>query len=365
MKKIYLADLKTQLDNLTPVLQDTINNVSQSGIFINGPEKKLFEQEFSSFLNCRFAVGTGNATDGMAMGLKAMGIGREHDVIVPANSFQANAEAVIMAGARPIFCDVELETGLMSATTIEKAWTQRTLAVLAVHMWGNPIDLNPIIDLVKNQGAYLLENCAHAIGSRLGKVYTGIMGDVGVFSFFPGNTLGAIGDGGMLVTDSKDIAIEVRSIGNHGRESEMSLIGQCSRLDEIQAAVCRVKMKAVGAWIERRRDIEARIRQDLTGIGDIVLPTLAKDALPAPTFAVIATKKRDALKKHLGNKGIMTNIHYANPIHLQRAYHFLGYHPGSFPNSEKLSQRIISLPCYPEMTDDDVSRVINEVRGFY
>ena len=365
MTKIYLANLQAQHLSLKPALQDAVKKVLESERYVNGPEKELFELEFSSFLECRFAVGTSSGTDAMALGLKAMGVGEGDDVIVPANSFQANAEAVILVGARPVLCDVELETGLMNVHTVEKAWTENTRAVIAVHLWGYPIDLNPIIDLAKDRGAYVVENGAQAIGSQLGKAHVGTMGDVGAFSFFPGNTLGGMGDGGMLVTDSQDVAIAARAMGNHGRGSKTSPVGRCSRLDEIQAAVCRVKMKVLGKWIDRRRKIEEAYRQGLTEVGDIALPVLVHDAKPVLTFAVIATKKRDALKDHLHKRGIVTNIHYPKPIHIQNTYHFLGYEPGSFPNSEKLCQRVLSLPCYPEMTNDDLRRVISEVRGFF
>ncbi len=365
MIKIFLADLQTQHKNLRIRIQDAVNRVLESGRYVNGPEKGLFELEFASFAGARFAIGTGSGADAMAISLRAMGIGEGDDVIIPANSFQSNAEAVILSGANPVLCDVVLDTGLMDVENVKKAWTANTRAVIVVHLWGHVVEMHPIISYAKLRGAYVIENCAQAVGSKLNGAHVGTFGDVGAFSFFPGNTLGGVGDGGMAITDSQDTAIAIRAISNHGRGSRNSPVGCCGRLDDIQAAVCRVKMKYLSEWVERRKKIKNLIKDQINDINSISMGEEVSGAEPAPTFAIVAVKKRDELKDHLFGRGIFTSIHYSKPIHLQSTYKFLGYNQGDFPNAEKLCNSILSLPCFPEMKKDDVIRVVKEVREFF
>lgn len=365
MTNITLADLQAQYLSLKDEIDGAVSRVLESGRFVNGPEKQSFEENFEKYLGCNHAVGVGNGTDAITLALLAMGVGPGDDVILPANTFQATAEAVVFTGARPVLCDVDPATALVDATSIEKAWTDKSRAVIPVHLYGYVAPMNEIIALANEKGALVLEDAAQAHGATLSNKNAGTFGQMAAFSFFPGKALGAYGDGGMIVTDDEDLAGKARAYGNHGRSSKYAVAGSNSRLDEIQAAILNVKLKHLDGWIARRSEIETIYRKGFAGVGDIEFLSPGENVGPAPLNVVCTTEQRDDLLNHLKAKGIFANVHYKETVHLQPGYRYLGYEKGDFPASENLCDKVISLPNYPEMTDEQMDTVISIVIDFF
>lgn len=365
MTTIALADLQAQYLSLKGQIDQAIARVLQSGRFVNGPEKEQFEQNFARFLGCGYAVGVGCGTDAISLGLLALGVGPGDEVILPANTFQATAEAVVFAGAKPVLCDVDAITALVTLESIQKAWTNKTKAVIPVHLYGFVAPMKEIVAYAKEKGAFVLEDAAQAHGAKLADKCAGTFGDIGAFSFFPGKSLGAYGDGGMIVTDNEELAGKAHAYSDHGRSSKHKVVGSNSRLDEIQAAILDVKLQHLDKWIERRRKIENVYRDRLSGVGDLGFLAAGEKVVPAPLNVVATTGKRGALLEHLKKTGIGPNVHYRIPIHLQEGYGYLGYIKGDFPASEGLCETVLSLPNYAEMTDEQVEAVISAIETFF
>ncbi|MCZ7583577.1 MAG: DegT/DnrJ/EryC1/StrS family aminotransferase [Deltaproteobacteria bacterium] len=354
-KRIRLADLAAQYAKLAADIDAAVARVLASGRYVNGPETEAFEREFAAFTGAAHAVAVSNGTDALALLLAAHGVGPGDDVVLPANTFRATAEAVHFVGARPVLCDVNADTLLVDGASVARAATPQMRAVMAVHLFGYLAPVGDIADAA--EGAIVLEDAAQAHGALLNGRHAGTLAQGGAFSFFPAKSLGAAGDAGAILFDDELLAAKARSLRNHGRGTHETL-GRNARMDEIQAAILRVKLPHLRSWIDRRRAIEKTYRDAFAGREDIrFLPAIA-GTTPAPLNTVIRCTDRDAVARTLAENGVETGVHYPVPIHLLEPYRALGYAAGDFPNAEAACREILSLPNHPQMTDEDVDRVI-------
>jgi dTDP-3-amino-3,4,6-trideoxy-alpha-D-glucose transaminase len=360
----------TRMDNADPALMEellaTVERVASSAAFTLGAEVESFEREFAEACGTRFAVGVASGTDALALALRALRIGPGDEVIVPANSFIATAEAVTLVGARPCFADVDPDTALVTAAHVERAIGPRTRAVIPVHLYGRTVELEPILELTRSAGIALVEDACQAHLAQLGDRRAGAVGDCGCFSFYPGKNLGAWGDAGALVTDDERIADAVRLLRSHGERPRYHHLvpGTTSRLDGLQAALLRVKLRGLDEATERRRAVARALTGALAASGVRVPVPVAAGSDHVFHQYVISCDDRDGLRDHLGQCGIGNAVHYPTPIHLTPAYAGVGAGPGSLPNAESLAGRICSLPMHPSLTPAEIARVAGAVRAF-
>jgi aminotransferase EvaB len=342
-----------------------IDEVLESGQIILGPVVRRFEEKMCRFLGLQgYAAGVGNGTDALAIALRALGIGHGDEVITVANTAVATVSAVRMAGATPVFCDVDPQTLLMDPDDAARRITSGTKAILPVHLFGNAADMRSIVVLARRHGLRVVEDCAQSCGTLLDGRATGTWGDVGCFSFYPTKNLGAYGDGGMCVTADAEVAAMIRRIRCYGcgESSESACEGVNSRLDEIQAAVLEVKLRRLPDDLLWRRALAAAYRARLAA--DLAMPADTAGAINSYHLVVIQTTRRAEVIARLDAAGIGHGIHYPVPIHRMAAYRFLGCEKGALPVTEAAAERVLSLPLYPEMAIGDVDRVcaiVNEV----
>lgn len=349
-----------------PEIEAAIARVLASGWFILGPEVEAFEREVASSFDCGNAVGVGNGTDAITLALMAVGVGPGDEVVTTPLTAAFTALAVSRLGAKPVFADVEPETLTLSAESVARKITSKTRALMPVHLYGNAADIEGMLELADAHGLAVVEDACQAHGSRHHGKSLGSLGRAGTFSFYPTKNLGALGDGGMVVTRDDEIAAKLKRLRNGGQSSRYrhDEIGVNSRLDEIQAAVLRVKLKYLESKNERRREMSRFYEEALEGSG--VRPVAVRDGCTsARHLFVIRAPNRDALAAHLKERGIETLIHFPIPTHLQRAYESLGQGPGSCPNAEKACEEILSLPLYPMLANEVVGRVADAIRSFF
>lgn len=362
---IPLVDLGAQYAVIRDELQRAVDDVFQSGTFVLGPQAKAFETEFAAACGVPYAVGVGNGTDALTLALRALDVGPGHEVIVPASSFVATAEAVCLVGARPIFADVSPETLTLTPAAAAACVTQRTRAIIAVHLYGHPAEMDALEVLARQHGLALVEDAAQAHGARFRGMPVGSLGTAACFSFFPSKNLGAPGDAGIVVTNDSLLAQRVRRLANHGRGAgekyTHAVVGTNSRLDEIHAACLRVKLGRLTGWNQRRRAIAQRYDARLRAHPALTLQVVSPQAEPVYHLYVIRTARRDELAKKLARRGIATGVHYPAPLHLLEAFAGLGYRRGDFPVSERAAAEVLSLPMYPEMTDRQVDEITNAI----
>lgn len=365
---VPLVDLKAQYEAIRDEIDGAIRDVVSSSRFVGGPELRAFEQEYAAFCGSRHCVGVSSGTSALLLALQACGVGPGDEVITPTHTFVATAEAVAQVGAHPVLVDVDPGTGTMDPDMARKAVTGHTKALLPVHLYGHPADMDPLLDLCANYGLTLIEDAAQAHGSLYKGRRAGSIGRVGCFSFYPGKNLGAYGDAGAVVTDDDEIAAKVAMLADHGRtpgsKYEHSQIGFNHRLDSLQAAILRVKLRHLDAWNERRRAIAARYNAALSGSG-VATPEPAAWAVPIyHIYAVrIPAARRAAVQASLATAGIATGVHYPIPVHLQPAFAHLGHARGAFPVAEALADSVLSLPMYAEMSDTMVDHVAQRLIG--
>ena len=358
MKKIPLVDLKAQYEAIGDEIREAVLGVLSEQRFILGPEVARFEEEFSRFMGGGESIGCSSGTDALVLIFNALGLGPGDEIVVPTFTFAATAEAVCLVGARPVFADVERQTLNVSRRTCEPALTVNTRAVVAVHLCGRPAPLQELSALCQERGLHLIEDAAQAHGamSRVGPV--GLGGVAAGFSFYPGKNLGAYGDAGAVTTTHPDLAHKVRMLRDHGRTSkyEHELIGRGARLDAIQAAVLRVKLRHLRRWTDARREAAVIYRELLRSVKGVTVPP--HDPGHVYHLFTVEVDERDRIVERLQRDGIEVGIHYRVPLHLQAAFRNLGWGPGSFPESEALSGRILSLPLYPELGREGVRHVV-------
>ena len=359
----------TRLDNADPVLMEelleTVRRVAIQAAFTLGPEVEAFEAEYASYCGTQHAIGISSGTDALALVLRALDIGPGDEVLVPANSFIATAEAVTLVGATPRFVDVDSATALVTADVVEAAVGARTRAVIPVHLYGRTVELDPIVALARDHGIAVIEDACQAHGAVLGDRRAGSIGDAGCFSFYPAKNLGAWGDGGAVVTNEKALADRVRLLRAHGERKRYhhELIGMTGRLDGLQAAILRVKLRRLDDWNEGRRRVGAALSEALIDSPVTRPAPVAADGDHVFHQFVVQTDQRERLREHLSSAGIATAIHYPVPIHETPAYTANGAQP-SLPVTEQHARRILSLPMHPTMSDEEITRIASAVRDF-
>lgn len=363
--QIKFVDFKPMHDSLNSDLQMRVKSVLSTNWFINGNQVKSFENSFSDYLSIDACIGCGNGLDALVLSLKALGIGQGDEVILPANTFIATALAVTYTGATPILVEPRKDTYNIDSSKIEAAITPKTKAIIPVHLYGQPADMDPIMDIAQKHNLLVVEDTAQAHGAKYHGKTAGTFGDAGAFSFYPGKNLGALGDGGAVVTNDAELAERIRAMGNYGSKEKYvhEFKGQNSRLDEIQAAFLSVKLPHLDTWNEERRRIANRYVSEITNPA-IILPTVIDGVEPVWHIFAIRTKDRDGLQHYLEKKGIQTGIHYPTPIHLHEAYKDLGYKKGDFPIAEEISATELSLPMFYGLTDEQIDYVINAINEY-
>ncbi len=366
---IPLVDLAAQYATIQDEVESAIRRVLETTRFIMGPEVQAFEEAFAAFCGAQHCVGVSSGTSALELTLRALGVGPGDQVITVAHTFIATAEAISATGATPVFVDIQPDSYNMDPAQVAQAVTPRTRAVIPVHIYGQPADIPAIRAAVqaKAQGRAIpiIEDAAQAHGAAWQGRRAGALGDAACFSFYPGKNLGAYGDAGAVTTNDPRLAEEIRLLRNHGRRSkylhEVKGFGQ--RLDALQAAILGAKLPHLSAWTEARRRLAARYSQLLQG-SELTLPAVAPAADPAWHLYVVRTPARDELLAHLRAQGIGAGIHYPIPLHLQPAYQDLGYQPGDLPVSEAVAESCLSLPLYPEMTQEQQDRVVAAIHDF-
>jgi dTDP-4-amino-4,6-dideoxygalactose transaminase len=342
-----------------------IARVMESGQYILGPEVAAFEKEFATYIGVDFGIGVSSGTDALHLTLRACGIGSGDEVITVSHTAVATAVAIELCNARPVLIDIDPSTFVMNPDQIERAITSRTKAIIPVHLYGHVAEMPSILSIAHSHGLRVIEDCAQSHGATYDGLKSGAWGDIAAFSFYPTKNLGAFGDGGMVVTNDKELGERVRLLREYGwRQRFVSDIsGLNSRLDELQAAVLRVKLKYLDQWNKERRKKAAIYTKLLEGT-EVVCPTEKDSVGHVYHLYVIRTKKRNSLQAFLKEQGIGTLIHYPIPIHLQNAYKHLGYFRGDLPQTEQCSQEILSLPFFPEMAESQIEEVANKIRHF-
>lgn len=360
---VPLIDLAIQHRNLRSEIDAAINSVLDRGDFILGKDVAGLEEEFAAYCGAKYAVGVDSGLSALELSLRAFGIGPGDEVIVPAHTFTATAAAVTFSGARPIFVDVDNETWNIDVASIESAITPHTKAIIPVHLYGLPADMDAILTIAEKHNLVVVEDSCQGHGAQYKGRRTGGLGHAAGFSFYPTKNLGGCGDGGMVTTSDARIAEAIRAMRNCGQitKNVHELPPFNHRLDNLQAAILRVKLRYLDQWVDSRRKLAALYNKLLAGTG-IVLPVEPKGYQHVYHLYVIRSYSRDALQAHLKEHGIGTAIHYPNPVHLQPFYAQSGYVPGQFPVAEKICTEILSLPMYPEMTEEQVEMVATNIR---
>jgi dTDP-4-amino-4,6-dideoxygalactose transaminase len=355
---VPFVDLRSQYLSIKEEIDASIARVLDTTSFILGREVEAFEEAFAEYTGARFCVGLNSGTAAVQLAVTACGLGAGDEVIVPANTFFATAEGVSTASATPVFVDADAASYNLDVTKIEAAITPRTRVIMPVHLYGQAADLDPILEIARRHNLMVIEDAAQAHGSLYKGRRVGAIGRAGCFSFYPGKNLGAYGEGGAVVTNDAEVARKVRLLRDHGSERKYhhEIIGYNFRLEGIQGAVLNVKLKHLDKWNELRRAHAARYTELLQGSG-LQLPREMPYARHVYHLYVAQTEARDSLQQTLSASGVQTGVHYPIPIHLQPAYAFLNHGRGDFPEAERQAERVLSLPMFPELTDEQIMRV--------
>ncbi|MEO9264573.1 MAG: DegT/DnrJ/EryC1/StrS family aminotransferase [Candidatus Baltobacteraceae bacterium] len=346
---IPILDLTEQYQSLKSELDRAVTDVFASGHYINGANVKALEAEIAAYIGCEYGVGLNSGTDALHLALRALDIGPGDEVITTPFTFVATTEAIGIVGATPVFVDIDPETYNIDPSLIEAAITPRTKAIIPIHLYGHPAPMHEILAIAEKHGLCVVEDCAQAIGASIGGKRVGSFGDVGAFSFFPSKNLGAYGDAGMVTTGRKDLADRMRSLRAHGGRVKYhhEELGVNSRLDEVQAAILRVKLPHLDAWIDNRRANAAWYSKNL---GErVVTPSETPDTHHAYHQYTIRVENRDRVQKQLADAGVQTMVYYPVPLHLQEVHANLGLKEGDFPHSERAAREVLSLPMFPEL----------------
>ena len=364
--KVPFLDLKAQYasikDEITVALQQVLDNTA----FAGGPFVEKFEKDFASFCQCEHAIGVGSGTEALWAALLSLGVGPGDEVITAPNTFIATAEAISFCGAKPVFIDVDEQTYNLNPILLEDAITPKTKAIIPVQLFGQTADMDPIIEVARAHGLFVIEDACQAHGAEYKGRRAGSIGDVGCFSFYPGKNLGAYGEAGAVVTNNAELADKIRMFRDHGQKKKYyhSMIGWNARMDGFQGAVLSVKLKYIAEWNEARRRNAQLYNKLLAAVDDVIIPMEADYNKHVYHVYAIRTKDRDTLIKTLAEKEIFCGIHYPVPLHLQEAYKFLGRGKGSFLVTERCAEEFISLPMFAELTQGQIERVTNEIKCF-
>ncbi|GFE58641.1 DegT/DnrJ/EryC1/StrS aminotransferase family protein [Geobacter sp. AOG1] len=362
--KVPFLDLTSPYLELKDELDAAYQRVMESGWYILGKEVDAFESEFAAYCETKYCIGVGNGLEALHLIVRAYGIGPGDEVIVPSNTYIATWLAVTHAGATPVPVEPVESTYNIDPSLIEQAITPRTKAILVVHLYGQTADMDPINALARKHGLKVIEDCAQAHGARYKGRRAGGLGDAAGFSFYPGKNLGALGDGGAVTTNDPELAERIRVLRNYGSQIKYhnEVVGYNSRLDELQAALLRVKLSRLDEWNDRRRQVAAQYMRELAGQQHLTLPNVPEWAEPVWHLFVVRHAQRDALQKALNEAGIGTMIHYPIPPHLQPAYADHNLNEGNFPISELMAKEVLSLPMGPHLGGEDIPTVIGCVK---
>ncbi|MFQ6067774.1 MAG: DegT/DnrJ/EryC1/StrS family aminotransferase [bacterium] len=371
--KVYWLDLKSQYQTIEEEVNRVVEEVLESGHYILGPNVRTLEEEIADYCEVKYAIGVASGTDALRLSLLSLGVGEGDEVIVTPFTFIATAEVITQVGARPIFVDIEEKTFNLDPAKIEPALTPRTKAIMPVHLYGQAVDMGKIMSIAKENHLKVIEDVAQAFGAeyhgRSGRPRKlGSIGDIGCLSFFPTKNLGAYGDGGMVLTSDHKVARKIRMLRVHGLDSNYghSLLGYNSRLDELQAAILRVKLRYVDKWMKMRCQ-NASLYNKLFSSCKIPVTTPSEVPYARHSFCVYTVRmpRRDELRDYLKKKGIETKVYYRLPLHLEKAYRSLGYNQGDLPIAEKTSKEVLSLPIYPELSKAQIELVVKEIKNFF
>lgn len=364
---VTFFDLTEQFDAISDEVREAMDRVLADQTFIMGPEVAALEQEIQTYVGAEHAVAVASGTDALLLPLKALDAPPESEVVIPAFTFFATAGAVWNAGLKPVFCDVDPETYNVTAETVAPHLSERTVAVVPVHLYGQMAEIAPILELTRDRGIFVLEDCAQSIGARSPEGAAGSVGDAGAFSFFPTKNLGGFGDGGLVTFRDDDVAERVRKLRVHGGKKmyHHEMVGTNSRLDALQAAVLRVKLRHLDAWSDRRRENACRYEALLGDVDEIRLPKVEDGYVHVYNQFTIRAERRDDLRAHLSERGIGSGVYYPLGLHLQDCFADLGGAPGDLPVTELLTEEVLSLPIFPELGEERLTRVAEAVRDFY
>jgi len=363
--KVKMADLQAGYLPIKQEIDDAISKVLTRTDFILGEDVTRFENEFAAYCRTKYAVGVASGTDALKIALLAAGIEKGSEVITTPFTFIATAGSIVHAGGKPVFADIKADTFNIDPKEIEKKITKNTKAILPVHLYGQPAEMDEIIELARKNNLKVIEDCAQAFTAKYGEAPVGSMGDAGAYSFFPSKNLGCFGDGGMIATNDKSIYDKCLSLRNHGQKERYSsdIHGYNSRLDTIQAAVLSVKLRYIDEWTGKRNAIARKYSDTLRRISTTV-PVVKENCRHSFNYYTIRFKNsqlRDAVQKQLAENGVGCQVYYPKCLHLQPVYSYLGYKKGDMPVSERIQDEVLSLPMYPEMTDEQVEYVISNV----
>lgn len=357
---IPFLDLKAHHDPLRAEINAAIQEVIDHSAFAGGPFVARFEEDFAAFCDCPYAIGVGSGTEALWLALLGLGIGAGDEVITVPSTFMATAEAISYTGAKPVFVDIDEQTYTMDPALLKRAITPRTKAIIPVHLFGQMADMDPILDIAKRYGLYVIEDACQAHGAEYQKRKAGSLGTAGCFSFYPGKNLGAWGEAGAVTTHSQELCRKIQTLRDHGqsRKYHHSLVGWNCRMDGIQGAVLRVKLKYLAQNNARRRANARLYEKLLGGLEEVITPREADYGKHIYHLYAVRVRNRDEVLQALTQQGIGCGIHYPIPVHLQEAYQHLGLGQGSFPVAERCAAEFLSLPMFPELTTEQVTQVV-------
>ena len=363
--KVPFGDMKLHYHSYKTQIDQAVHRVLESGHYILGSELEKFEADFEKALGSGYVAGCASGTEAIYLALAAHGVTTGDEVIVVAHTAVPTISAISMTGATPVFVDIDPDTCLMDVDLVELKITEKTKAIIPVHLYGQMVDMEPLLKIAAKHKIMVMEDCAQSTFATYKGAIAGTLGDYGAFSYYPSKNLGAFGDGGAVSTNSRENFDKLVMLRNYGQSKRYyhDIIGINSRLDEMQAAILGAQLPYVEQWNDRRREIAKRYNEGLEGV--VKTPVEAEGRKHVYHLYVIQTEYREELQEYLLDKGIQTLIHYPNPAHLQKAYSFLGYTPGSLPQTEKVVKRILSLPMHPGLTDEQVDAVIASIKDFY
>jgi dTDP-4-amino-4,6-dideoxygalactose transaminase len=362
---VPFVDLHAQYLSIKSEIDAAIAEVIAESAFIRGRHVERFEKEWAKTLGVKHCVSCANGTDALYIAMRALGVKPGNEVITTAHSWISTSETITQAGGRVVFCDTDNETFTIDPALIEAKITSATVGIIPVHLYGQPADMDPIMAIARKHNLWVIEDSAQAHTAKYKGQVVGIFGNAATFSFYPGKNLGAYGDAGCVVTNDDHLAEWAAAFARHGGKGEHVMEGICSRMDGLQAAILNVKLPHLPAWIEARRRVADRYDKLLSGVGDIVTPKVAVNRHHVYHLYVIRTEKRDALRQHLTNAGIVTVLNYPKALPFYPAYAYLGYAPEDFPVAHANQSRILSLPIYPEITDEMIEFVVEHIDSFF
>jgi dTDP-4-amino-4,6-dideoxygalactose transaminase len=368
--QLQFLDLGLQFKQIRNEVMQAVTNVLETQRFVLGPEVDHLEAEVSDYLGCRFTVTCASGTDALMLALMAAGVGNGDEVITTPFTFVATASAIVRAGATPVFADIDANSYNVAPESIAQVVTSRTRAIVPVHLFGLPAEMEPIMDLAERHGITVIEDAAQAIGATHRGRKAGTIGAMGCFSFFPSKNLGGAGDGGVVATNNPIHADRLRLLRVHGsrQKYQYEILGTNSRLDALQAAILRVKLRHLNDWTEQRRRNAERYRKlfaDSRAANNLVLPTEPNGTRHVYNQFTVRCAERDHLREHLHREGIPTEIYYPYPLHLQPAFAYLGYKEATLPHAEAAAREVLSLPNYPELTEHQQQMIVNAVARFF